>query len=109
MSDPIESTDRNCLFGNSKGTRPIGTRQRYLPTFLQLDHTDYSQCACTKCQANTELNQTLRTKYDGLKKDGQGVWPDFDDVQRLLCPPRVLGYALDKKLWVSMLVDNVKE
>lgn len=27
----------------------------------------------------------------------------------MLCPPKVLGYALDKKLWAQMLVDNVKE
>jgi len=52
---------------------------------------------------------TFKTAYDGVKKDANGKWPKFDDTQRLLCPPRVLGFALDEKVWVQMLVRNVHE
>lgn len=52
--------------------------------------------------------KTFRTAYDFKSKDENGRWLEFSDEQLLLCSSRVLGYELDRKIWVLMLVDNIK-
>jgi len=53
--------------------------------------------------------ETFRKTYDRVKKNPDGTWPEFENLQLMLCLPKVCGYALDKKIWVHMDVDNVKE
>ncbi|KAF2680446.1 hypothetical protein K458DRAFT_373277 [Lentithecium fluviatile CBS 122367] len=67
----------------------------------------WKECDCAKCQKNTELQELLKVKYDGVKKLGSGDWPNFEDDQLMICPPIVAGYALTKKLWVYMEVNNL--
>lgn len=31
-----------------------------------------------------------------------GIWPDFEEDQLLICPPRVEGFALNIKKWVYL-------
>jgi len=52
---------------------------------------------------------TFGTDYDGVKRNADLTWPEFEERQLMLCAPKVLGYALDKKLWVQMPVNNVTE
>jgi hypothetical protein len=54
------------------------------------------------------LRDRLKSYYDGIGPDESGEWPCFEDTQLIICPPRVQGYALEKKSWVQMLVDRVK-
>jgi hypothetical protein len=54
------------------------------------------------------LGDRLKSYYDDIGPDDSGEWPAFEDIQLIICPPRVQGYALDKKSWVQMLVDKVE-
>jgi hypothetical protein len=60
------------------------------------------------CRKNTALRDRLKSYYDDIGPDESGEWPNFEDTQLIICPPRVQGYALEKKSWVQMLVDKVK-
>ncbi|KAI9771917.1 MAG: hypothetical protein M1839_002700 [Geoglossum umbratile] len=64
----------------------------------------YDDCNCSSCKANTALWDELRVGYDGVGPD-----KEFSDEQYLLCPPRVLGYFMQQKMWVQLLVSDVKE
>jgi len=64
----------------------------------------YDDCNCSSCKANTALWDELRVGYDGVGPD-----KEFNDEQYLLCPPRVLGYFMQQKMWVQLLVSDVKE
>lgn len=50
--------------------------------------------------------KTFRTAYD-RSRDKKGKWLDFSEEQFVLCSPRVLGYSLDKKIWIQMLLKNM--
>lgn len=43
----------------------------------------------------------LKTRFDNIGKTRNG-WPDFEDVQRLICPHQVEGYALNQKMWAYL-------
>jgi hypothetical protein len=50
--------------------------------------------------------RTLGIAWDGITKGADG-WPELGDDQLILLPATVLGFALDKKLWVQMDVRNI--
>lgn len=63
----------------------------------------WDECNCTSCLGNEALRKTLRVEYDGAKENS-----DFSDEQFLICPPRVLGYAMRQKTWCQLLVSEIK-
>jgi len=67
------------------------------------------KCDCIKCQMNKGLKARLKTIYDDFGKDEYGRWREFiDNTQYMICPPRVRGYALNKKIWAQLKVDNLE-
>jgi hypothetical protein len=38
-----------------------------------------------------------------------GFPEDFENEQYLLCPPRILGYATEQKLWAQFEVVSIQE
>jgi hypothetical protein len=54
-----------------------------------------------------KLTAKLGKQYDNQRVDELGAFPEFDDTQLLICPPRVRGYSLEKKTWVELLVNKV--
>jgi hypothetical protein len=54
-----------------------------------------------------KLTARLGKQYDNLGSDELVTFPEFDDTQLLICPPRARGYALEKKTWAELLVDKV--
>jgi hypothetical protein len=61
-----------------------------------------------KCTSNFKLKARLGKQYDNIGSSELGTFQEFDDTQLLICPPRVRGYALEKKKWVDLLVDKVQ-
>jgi hypothetical protein len=55
------------------------------------------------------LRKRLKTDYDDVQPDENGDWPPFEEEQLLICPPRVQGYALLKKMFVEMDVNKLHE
>ncbi|EXJ82358.1 hypothetical protein A1O3_06171 [Capronia epimyces CBS 606.96] len=69
---------------------------------------EQTQCNCNDCRENVLLNDAYRTRFDELDRQ-EGTW---EDEQYLLCPPRVLGYALQDKQWAQLevgLLENIPE
>ncbi|KAL9635582.1 MAG: hypothetical protein Q9164_003364 [Protoblastenia rupestris] len=69
---------------------------------VYLDDGD-GACTCNSCRENEKLRLNQKASYD-LARSTHG----WEDEQYLICPPRVLGYHLDGKIWVELAVDNVK-
>lgn len=61
------------------------------------------ECGCPSCRSNTELSKLLKYDYDGTKRSDE-----FETQQYQLCPPRVLGYVIDRKMWAQLMVADVK-
>lgn len=62
-----------------------------------------SNCQCAFCVNG-------RQEWDGVSPTNKN--PEkrrLNEKQLLLCPPRVVGFAMKSKVWVQMLVDNVEE
>jgi SpoVK/Ycf46/Vps4 family AAA+-type ATPase len=63
-------------------------------------------CGCTSCLGlRKKCIGELERGESSKKKKPQKLTRDM----HLLCPPRVFGFALRQKVWVQMLVDNVRE
>lgn len=66
-----------------------------------LEGTWSTDCTCASCTG------WART-YDGFSPTSSKPHKRrLTELQLLLCPPRVLGFALWQKTWVQLLVDNV--
>lgn len=65
------------------------------------------ECRCAICQQNDFLAESQRTTYD---MEPEYVEKGFkEEMQYLICPPRVLGFHLSSKRWVELKVDSVQE
>lgn len=69
---------------------------------LEFIEDDDGTCKCNMCMANERLRENQKLHYDHAK--GHDSW---EDVQYLICPPRVLGYHLKSKRWVELDVELV--
>ncbi|KAA6410582.1 MAG: hypothetical protein FRX48_06004 [Lasallia pustulata] len=65
---------------------------------------DDDECGCPTCRGNKELSDLLKFNFDEQKKED-----DFEDLQYMICPPRVLGYVIERKMWAQLQVDEVKD
>ncbi|KAI9845158.1 MAG: hypothetical protein M1837_005043 [Sclerophora amabilis] len=61
------------------------------------------ECGCPTCRENKELSDLLKFDYDGRTREDE-----FETMQYLMCPPRVLGYVIERKMWAQLQVDDVK-
>lgn len=61
------------------------------------------ECNCPTCTENEKLNARLKFHYDRVKAHAP-----FEDFQLQMCPPRVLGYIIEQKMWAQLAVDNIK-
>ncbi|KAF7532266.1 hypothetical protein G7054_g8120 [Neopestalotiopsis clavispora] len=59
-----------------------------------------TECMCADCRRS--LEKIRKFSWDGQKDN-------LSDEQLLLLPPRLLGYALNQKTWVQVVVDQVRE
>ncbi|KAJ2901775.1 AAA family ATPase [Zalerion maritima] len=73
------------------------------PKFSSTDINEFD-CNCSLCQTNEVVKEQFRMAYDGKKGTGDEVWTE---EQYMMCPPRVLGYALGNKQWVQLSVRNL--
>jgi len=65
---------------------------------------EITACQCPECSDNEVLEQRFKPYYDnktGKKEE------DWEPLQTMLCPPRVLGYVLQDKQWAQLAVDNL--
>lgn len=65
---------------------------------------DVYECLCIDCKFNTKQRDLFKPDFDGHR--GYEKW---EDLQFMLCPPRVLGYILREKQWAQLSVDLLKE
>lgn len=65
---------------------------------------DVSECRCSDCLSNELLRQRFKPQYDGSTGGDEGPW---ENLQLMLCPPRVWGYILKDKQWAQLAVDKV--
>lgn len=63
---------------------------------------DDGTCKCGTCVSNDKLRENQKLHYDRVKPDDQ-----WEEIQFLICPPRVLGYHLKGKIWVELDVEKV--
>ncbi|ORY63320.1 AAA family ATPase [Pseudomassariella vexata] len=81
---------------------------KYGPPFssigsLQVDD-EKGECDCFDCHKNQALQDNYRTRYDEKTGDECEEW---EDLQFMLCAPRVLGYVLRDKTWAQLDVNLV--
>ncbi|KAI1500934.1 AAA family ATPase [Biscogniauxia marginata] len=62
------------------------------------------ECDCTDCRKNEALQESYRTRYDDKTGDESEEW---EDLQFMLCAPRVLGYVLRDKTWAQLDVTKI--
>ncbi|KAI9686388.1 MAG: hypothetical protein M1822_003733 [Bathelium mastoideum] len=62
-------------------------------------------CQCPDCVENEALQSRYRQKYDCMKGGEDEEW---EKLQTMLCPPRVLGYVLKDKQWAQLAVDKLQ-
>ena len=55
-------------------------------------------------RANKVFQEMYKYDWDKHPRD-----KPMSDLQYLLCPPRVLGYALKQKKWAQLLVDGLRD
>jgi len=72
-----------------------------LPVFEDVD-----TCECPICSKNEALQQLLKPRYDDSGKDPDAEW---EGLQSMLCPPRVLGYVLKDKQWAQLAVTKLSD
>jgi hypothetical protein len=60
-------------------------------------------CQCQECFENEVLKQSFKSHYDNKT----GKEEDWEPLQTMLCPPRVLGYVLQDKQWAQLAVDDL--
>ncbi|KAL9625328.1 MAG: hypothetical protein Q9160_000391 [Pyrenula sp. 1 TL-2023] len=63
-------------------------------------------CQCPECSSNKTLQERFKPHYDGMKGAEGEEW---DNLQFMLCPPRVLGYALKDKQWAQLSVEKLEK
>ncbi|KAF2236692.1 P-loop containing nucleoside triphosphate hydrolase protein [Viridothelium virens] len=59
---------------------------------------------CTACRSDPWRKKTYRFDWDRITPRRK-----LTNEQALCCPPRVLGYSMEKKKWMQLHVDNVKD
>jgi hypothetical protein len=64
-----------------------------------------SDCDCSVCRGNDELKALFKWNYD----DPSNLTTQWEDLQLMLCPPRVLGYILGEKQWAQLDIGKVIE
>ncbi|MCJ1244500.1 hypothetical protein MMC30_001698 [Trapelia coarctata] len=62
-----------------------------------------NECGCPSCRSNKVLSNLLKFDYDGATGD-----EEFEPLQLMMCPPRVLGYVIERKMWAQLRVEDVK-
>lgn len=65
-----------------------------------------SECGCSTCQKNDILRKTLKFDYDKVK--ASVPLDKWEEDQLLICPPRVMGYAMRPGQWAQLQVEEVK-
>lgn len=64
-----------------------------------------SECGCSTCQKNDILRKTLKFDYDKVK--ASVPLDKWEEDQLLICPPRVMGYAMRPGQWAQLQVEEV--
>ncbi len=88
------NADHDGYFNKAKKQMMLGDKSTYdIP------------CTCILCTGlRKEVIRDLPNKVDPPQKIKA-----MEDIQCLLCPPRVFGFTLRSKLWAQLLVDNVED
>ncbi|GLI81005.1 hypothetical protein PoHVEF18_009374 [Penicillium ochrochloron] len=55
------------------------------------------ECRCSTCSANRALSNNQKRHYDGANANNE-----FEELQYMICPPRVLGYHLQSRNWLEL-------
>ncbi|KAF2227368.1 hypothetical protein BDZ85DRAFT_2477 [Elsinoe ampelina] len=83
---------------------------RYGPEYASIGDTavfdDVYACPCKECTTNEAQKRLFKPHYDGMSGHESETW---EDLQYMLCPPRVLGYVLKEKQWAQLAVENLRE
>ncbi|KAF1989440.1 hypothetical protein K402DRAFT_272627 [Aulographum hederae CBS 113979] len=67
---------------------------------------ELDDCICTDCRSDNRYREQFKWHYD----DKEGRFDEeWEEMQYMLCPPRVLGYVLKEKRWAQLSVDNLVE
>lgn len=71
--------------------------------FGKLDARKSSECSCACCTG------PWKDHYDGFyPSNPKRLKRKLLPKHHLLCPPRILGFALKQKMWMQMLVDCIQ-
>jgi hypothetical protein len=76
-----------------------GPQQRRIGDIIMGDESD--ECTCPHCSNNHALAETFHRNFDDPGTD------EWDNLQYMLCPPRILGYILREKLWAQLHINDV--
>ena len=60
------------------------------------------ECTCEECKRKFET--LVHYSWDQCKRGAE-----WDKDRYVMCPPRVLGYALEQKRWVQLNIKNLVE
>ncbi|KXJ90853.1 hypothetical protein Micbo1qcDRAFT_225735, partial [Microdochium bolleyi] len=66
---------------------------------------DDRECECQDCLVNQGLQMSWRSRFDRMLGIASEEW---EDLQYIICAPRVLGYVLREKTWAQLDVKGLK-
>ncbi|PQE26995.1 AAA family ATPase protein [Rutstroemia sp. NJR-2017a BVV2] len=66
---------------------------------------NFYECNCQHCASNVALKMLFKPGYDNMTGKDSEEW---EELQTMLCPPRVLGYILKDKQWAQLAVSDLK-
>ncbi len=62
------------------------------------------ECTCPECRARPSATSIYRFNWDKHNR-----YKKMSDEQYLLCPPRLLGYAMSHKTWAQLEISKLQE
>jgi SpoVK/Ycf46/Vps4 family AAA+-type ATPase len=72
--------------------------RKYGPMGDAIFSKDDDECRCASCMNNQALKDNQKMSYDNYNSTKEFM----DEIQYLICPPRVLGYHLDSRTWLEL-------
>ncbi|KAF5869994.1 putative p-loop containing nucleoside triphosphate hydrolase protein [Botrytis fragariae] len=64
----------------------------------------FDDCHCPDCVSNEAQKELFKPSYDKMTGQRDEEW---EKLQFMLCPPRVLGYILKDKQWAQLAINNL--
>ncbi|XXG94193.1 hypothetical protein Hte_000446 [Hypoxylon texense] len=110
---PVEPAVESDVMVDFESYYKYGPGHGYIGNIWMGESAD--ECGCNHCSNNKTLGHVYCRRYDNAKgvkineATGEEEEEQWEDLQLMLCPPRVLGYILSDRKWAQLEVDKLEK